>query len=80
LVANGQEHTVKDVIKFAANVAGGVHHDPKPKPEFGAIKEFSDRFGIGGLPAGIRQLMAIARVTLKAFRPLLEQLKKPAPP
>ncbi len=27
LFTNGQEHTVKDVIKFAANVARGVHHE-----------------------------------------------------
>src|SRR5262245_18440672 len=30
LILNAQPHSVKDVIKFAANAAGAVHLDPKP--------------------------------------------------
>jgi len=76
LVINGKEHSVKDVIKFAANVAGAVHHNPRPKPEFETIKAFSELYGIGGLPVGIRQLRAITRVTLKAVQPLLEDIAR----
>jgi hypothetical protein len=74
LVIEGKKYSVKDVIKFAANVAGAVHHDPKAKPEFVAQKKYSELFRIGGFPAGIRQLRAIARVTLKALEPLLVDL------
>lgn len=76
LINKGQRHTVKDIIKFSANVAGGIHHDPRPKVEYAAIKAFSEMFGIGGLPAGVRQLRAISRVTLKALRPLIEDVEK----
>jgi hypothetical protein len=76
LITKGKEHTVKDVIRFGANVAGAVHHDPKPRDDYKEIQAFSAMFGVGGLPAGIRQLMAISRVTLKALRPLLEAIKK----
>ena len=80
LIINGQQHTVKDIIRFAANVAGGIHHDPKPKVEYAAIKAFSEMFGIGGLPAGSRQLRAISRVTLKALSPLINDVKKQSSP
>jgi hypothetical protein len=40
------------------------------------IAEYSAGFGIGGLPAAIRQLQAIARVTIKGLSPLIEMLKK----
>jgi len=79
LIINGQQHTVKDIIKFAANVAGGVHHDPKPKADYVSIKAFSEMFGLGGLPAGVRQLRAISRVTLKTVSPLLDDIKKQSP-
>jgi hypothetical protein len=74
LVIGGKPYSVKDVIKFAANVAGAIHHDPKAKPEFEAQKRYSELFRIGGFPAGIRQLRAIARITLKALQPLLADI------
>jgi hypothetical protein len=75
LIIEGKERSIKDVIKFGANVAGGVHHDPKPRHEYKDIQAFSSMFGVGGLPAGIRQLKAISRVTLKALQPLLDSIK-----
>jgi hypothetical protein len=44
LVIEGKKYSVKDVIKFAANVAGAVHHDPKAKPEFVAQKNIRNSF------------------------------------
>ena len=80
LIIKGQQHTVKDIIRFAANVAGGIHHDPRPKLEYALIKAFSEMFGLGGLPAGVRQLRAISRVTLKALSPLIEDVKRQRSP
>jgi hypothetical protein len=78
VIAKDVPHSVKDIIKFAANVAGGIHHDPNPKPEHQIIAECSSVFGIGGLPACVRQLRSITRVTLKGLAPLLDDVKKRA--
>lgn len=75
LVLNGKAHTVQDVIQFAANVAGGIHHTSNPKERQKLIAEYSANFGIGGLPAGIRQLKAIARVVLKGCAPLISAIE-----
>lgn len=72
----GQPVTVKDVIRYASNVAGGVHYDPQPRAEFDLMGVLSQRFGIAGLPLGIRQLKASARVTMRALYPLIEDVKK----
>ena len=74
LYLKGEPHSVKDVVLFTANVAGGVHHTATPKDAQLLLAEFARRFGIGGLPAGIRQLRAIARVTLKGLQPLIDVL------
>jgi hypothetical protein len=76
LVINGQPYSVRDVIKFASDVAGGVHHTSNPKERQKLVADYSAHFGIGGLPGGIRQLKAIARVTLKGLRPLIEAAEK----
>ena len=72
---NGKPRSVYDIIDLAANVAGGVHHS-KPKESQRLIAEYSSLFGIGGLPAGCRQLKAIARVTLKGLAPLIDAVQK----
>jgi hypothetical protein len=72
----GQRITVKDVIRYAANVAGGVHHDPQPAPEFLVMQGLSQQFGIGGLPLGIRTLKPIGRVSLRALRPVIDYARK----
>jgi len=65
--------TVKDVISHAANVAGGIHHDPRPKTD--PLSTFGKFLQIGGYPVGLRQLKAIARVTLRALQPVIEDVK-----
>lgn len=71
----GKQHTVRDVIKFASNVAGGVHHDPHPRPEYRDLASASEEWGIAGLPLSIRQLKAIARVTMRGIDPLISDVK-----
>lgn len=73
---DGLSISVKDVIRYASNVAGGVHHDPSPRPEFRIMHALSQQIGWGGLPLGIRQLKAIGRVTLRALYPLIDDVKK----
>ena len=76
LYLRGESRSVRDVILFAANVAGGIHHSDSPREKQKQIAEFARQFGIGGLPAGLRQLKSIARVTLKGLRPLLEAIRR----
>lgn len=75
-VEGGHYILVKDVIKYAANVAGGKHHDPKPRPEYYIIDALSQRVTGFGMPLGIHQLKSIARVTLRSFQPLVEDVEK----
>jgi hypothetical protein len=70
----GQPRSVGDVIKFAANVAGGVHQ-ATPRNKQKLIHQYSSQFSIGGLPGAIRQLQAIARVALRGLRPLIEAVE-----
>jgi hypothetical protein len=76
LYLNGHGHSVRDIIKHASDAAGGVHRSDNPREQHKKIAEYSAGFGIGGLLAAIRQLQAIARVTIKGLRPLIEMLQK----
>lgn len=72
LYLHRRAYSVKDVIKHASDAAGGIHRDENPKEQHKKIAEYSGAWQIGGLPAAIRQLRAIARVTLKGLAPLRE--------
>src|SRR6266404_21186 len=59
-----------------SDAAGRVHRTNSPKGAAQKIAEFSAGFGIGGLPAAIRQLKAIARVALRGLRRLIAAAQK----
>lgn len=70
---DGRGHSVKDVIGHARNVAGGSHFDPKTdREEYRYLAQLSSQLFVGGLPAGIRMLQAIGRVTARGLQPLVE--------
>jgi hypothetical protein len=75
LYLKGQPHTVRDVIKLAANVSGGVHRTPNPDQRQKLLADFAASISIGGLPGALRQLQAIARGALKGLRPLIEAVE-----
>ncbi|HKY87736.1 MAG TPA: hypothetical protein VJL90_13315 [Pseudorhodoplanes sp.] len=75
LYLNGKGFYVRDIIKHASDAAGGVHRSDNPRDQHKQVAEYSAGFGIGGLPAAIRQLKAIARVAIKGLRPLIEASK-----
>jgi hypothetical protein len=72
-------HSVRDVIQFAANIAGGVHHSQSPKDAQKLLADYGAMFSMGGVPAGIRLLQAIGRVTMKGLAPLIEAVRKGPP-
>lgn len=67
--------TVREIVSFAANVAGGVHHDSKPRDQFKGIDEMSKQLFLGGLPSGLTQLRPIARITMSSLLPLIEDVR-----
>ena len=69
-IAFGPTFTVKDVIQFEANVAGGVHAGAPKTEKEKALHTMGQHFGLGGYAPSLRQLLAIARVCLKALAPL----------
>ncbi|MCC8991413.1 MAG: hypothetical protein LM514_02215 [Streptococcus sp.] len=66
----GPSFTVRDVIQFEANVAGAVHAGAPKTEKEKALDTVGKSVGIGGYAPTLRQLLAIARVSLKALVPL----------
>lgn len=66
----GRVFSIKDVVLFEANVAGAVHAGAPRTEKEKALQEVGVALGIGGYPMALRQLLAIARVSLKALAPL----------
>jgi hypothetical protein len=70
MVVKGEDVTVRDLINHLAHIEGAVHRsDPRERQEI-VLNQAARELFIGGLPAGIRQLQAVARVVLRGLRPL----------
>lgn len=70
LINAGKSLTVKDVIKYVANVMGGVHPG-NPKENDDKEQAFSEIVSLyGDVPAAIKQLQSINRVILEGLEPL----------
>lgn len=66
----GPSYSIRDVIQFEANIAGGVHAGAPRTEKEQALHAVGQSLGIGGYAPTLRQLLAIARVSLKALAPL----------
>ena len=62
--------TVRDLIQHAAHIQGAVHLGMAKTEKDKALKQFDEFIRIGGLPAGLRQLLVIGRIIRKALEPL----------
>ena len=63
----GRVYSVRDIIQFEANVAGAVHAGAPKSDKEKALHELGASLGVGGYSPSLRQLLAIARVSLKAL-------------
>jgi len=73
LLANDKEYSIRETILFEANIMGGVHPGfPKTDKEK-TLKKMEGIF-IGGYRSSLRQLKAIARIMLKALKPLRNEI------
>lgn len=70
LINNGERLSVKDVIKYAANVLGGIHAGKVKQGDVKdeALEKLTGLFG--NLPTALLQLKAIAHVILDGLEPL----------
>ena len=66
----GKNYSVREVVLFEANVSGAVHAGAPKTDKDQALHEVGQSLGIGGYPMALRQLLAIARVVLRALVPL----------
>ncbi|EKD86313.1 MAG: hypothetical protein ACD_37C00360G0001 [uncultured bacterium] len=70
MIINGESITVQDLIKFLSNVSGAVHAGKAKNKKELVLEGVQKTLGIGGLPAGIRSILSISRVTIKGLEPL----------
>ena len=70
LVMRGNVFTVHDIIKFEANVMGGVHAGAPRRPEDEILLAAERFFGVGGYPSVLRSLLPIGRVAHAGLLPL----------
>jgi hypothetical protein len=75
MMVDGAEVTVRDLIGQLAHIEGAVHRsEPRERREV-VLKEAARQVFVGGLPAGIRQIRAVARVVLRGLEPLREAVR-----
>jgi hypothetical protein len=68
MIINSETINIKDLIRFLRNKQGGVHNDNISLTDKDKIlKELQGRFGIMGVPAGLRLMRAISRVVAKGL-------------
>ncbi|GAB3736195.1 hypothetical protein GCM10028862_20630 [Luteimonas pelagia] len=75
-IVNGHALTVRDIILFEANIVGAVHAGAPRSEKEKALHDLETSLSIGGYAASLRQLMAIARVILRALQPLRDAVAK----
>ncbi len=73
-VANGHRYSVRDVVQFEANIMGGVHAGSPQTEKEAVLKSIDSSISVGGYASSLRQLKAIARVILKALKPIRQAI------
>ena len=66
----GREISVRDLIDYVANAAGGVHFGSKDKRRRSTVDEFNNWVRLNGYQPALYTLMAIGQVTVAALEPL----------
>ena len=75
LLYRGSEITVKDLIRYVANIAGGVHVGRPKSTAEAAAQTLAEEMKVGGHPAGSRTLLAVGRVVTKGLDPLRQRVE-----
>lgn len=70
MIIDGHVFSVKDLILHVSNIQGSIHAGDSRTDKEKTLTKLAETIFIGGLPAGIRLLRAVARVVLKGLDPL----------
>lgn len=70
----GKRYSVKDIILFEANIMGGIHAGTPKQVKEQALQQINSIYKINASRNSLLQLKAIARVVLKALKPLRVQI------
>lgn len=73
LLVKGREYSIRDIIQYEAHMMGAVHAG-LPKSDKDEILKKIENLSVGGYRTSLRQLKAIARVVLKALKPLKDSI------
>ena len=73
---NDRDVTIRDIIKNAAEIEGGVHYDPREVKRNEPAGMMQKTISVWGIPIGIYSLRAIASVTIRALQPVIEDVQK----
>lgn len=66
--------TVKDVILYLANIAGGVHKGTPDNPKTKAIEEMSQVMELMGVPSILISMRSIIAITIAGLDPIYQDL------
>lgn len=72
--SRGEKITIKDIVKYNANLRGGIHWSPDSKGEYHKLRVLESLY-LGGIAAPVRDLKAIGRVTLRGLDPLIDRVR-----
>lgn len=76
--AGEETFTIKDVIRFLANMAGGVHHGEARTDKERALDDLSRTYELVQLPSVHQLVFAVSRVVLLGVQPLTAVLSRAA--
>lgn len=77
MVYVGEDVTVKDLVRFCAHTAGGVHAGDPEGGNVGKeakLADLGERILVGGMDPAVRSLRGIALVVVEALRPLRDSI------
>jgi len=74
--AQGTNITIKEIITYVANVAGGVHKgEPRRKDNAQTIHAIANSLIINGKPLPIESVQPIATIVVAALAPLYQRIR-----
>lgn len=69
------KYSVKDLIRSAANLRGGVHQGGQPTSEEGQLFDLDNLMKISGIDASIAMMAGISSIVLLAIEPLYKTIQ-----
>ena len=74
VVWNGYVISAHEMVKYLANVDGGVHLDQPSTDRERAIASMAEVTFYGGFSGGLMAIAAVGRVVLRSLKPLTDQV------